>query len=86
MFYVDHLENFDLKENEAPRVHLNRRGGYVAGIEIDEKGNVTKHNMGEAEQYETNFYARKFIDGRKNNLVAVERKKKKNMLFSIDIK
>ena len=86
IFYIDHLENFDLKENEAPRVHLNRRGGYLAGIEIDEKGNVTKHNMGEAAQYETNFYTRKFIDGRKNNLVAVERKKKKNMLFSIDIK
>ena len=86
LFYVDHLENFDMKDNEAPRVHLNRRGGFVAGIEIDEKGNVSKHNLGEAEQYETNFYARRFIDGKIKNLVAVQRKRKKNMLFSIDIK
>jgi len=42
--------------------------------------------MGAAEQFETNLYMRRFIDGKKNNLVAVERKKKKNMLFSIDIK
>ena len=86
LFYLDHIENFTLKENEAPKMHQSRRGGYVAGIQINEKGEIKKHNLGEAEQYETNLYCRKFIDGRKNNLVAVERKKKKNMLFSIEIK
>ncbi len=86
LFYLDHLDNFSLKENEAPRVHLNRKGGFIAGVEINEKGDVKKYNLGAAEQFETNLYMRRFIDGRKNNLVAVERKKKKNMLFSIDIK
>lgn len=86
LFYLDHIENFSLSENEAPRTHQSRKGGFVAGIEISEKGEVTKHNLGEAEQFETNLYCRKFVDGRKNNLVAVERKKKKNMLFSIEIK
>lgn len=86
LFYLDHIDNFTLKEDEAPRVHQSGRGGFVAGIDINEKGEVKKYNLGAAEQYETNLYMRKFIDGRKNNLVAVERKKKKNMLFSIEIK
>lgn len=86
LFYLDHIENFTLKENEAPKVHQSRRGGFVAGIDINEKGEVKKYNLGEAEQYETNLYCRNFIDGKKNNLIAVERKKKKNMLFSIEIK
>ncbi len=86
LFYLDHIENFSLKENEAPKMHQSRRGGFVAGIDLNEKGDVKKHNMGAAEQFETNLYMRRFIDGKKNNLVAVERKKKKNMLFSIDIK
>ncbi len=86
LFYLDHLENFKLAENEAPKVHQSRRGGFIAGIDINEKGDVTKHNLGAAEQFETNMYMRHFVDGRKNNMVAVERKKKKNMLFSIEIK
>jgi hypothetical protein len=86
LFYLDHIENFTLPENEEPRVHQSRRGGFVAAVDIDEKGGIKKYNLGAAEQFETNLYMRKFIDGKKNNLVAVERKKKKNILFSIDIK
>lgn len=86
LFYLDHLDNFKLAENEAPRMHQSRRGGFIAGIDINEKGEVKKHNLGAAEQFETNMYMRHFVDGRKGNMVAVERKKKKNMLFSIDIK
>lgn len=86
IFYLDHIENFTLKEDEAPRVHQDGRGGYVAAVDIDEKGVVKKTNLGEAEQYETNLYMRNFIDGKKNNLITVERKRKKNMLFSIEIK
>lgn len=86
IFYLDHIENFTLKENEAPKMHQSRAGGFIAAVDIDEKGIIKKYNLGEAKQYETNLYLRRFIDGRKNNLVAVERKKKKNMLFSIEIK
>jgi hypothetical protein len=86
VFYLDNLENFTLSENEAPKTHQSRRGGFIAGIAIDEKGNIKKHNLGEAEQFETNLYMRRFTNGKKNNLVAVERKRKRNMLFSLDIK
>ncbi|MDF2437937.1 MAG: hypothetical protein K0Q95_2313 [Bacteroidota bacterium] len=86
IFYLDNLDNFTIKEDEAPKVHQSRRGGFIAAVNIDEKGNVKKFNLGEAEQFETNLYMRKFKNGRKNNMVAVERKKKKNMLFSLDIK
>ncbi len=86
LFYLDHIENFTLKENEAPRMHQSRAGGYIAGIDINEKGDIIKYNLGPAAQFETNMYMRNFVAGNKNNMVAIERKKKKNMLFSIDIK
>ncbi|MCX6297057.1 MAG: hypothetical protein NTX97_13550 [Bacteroidetes bacterium] len=86
IFYLDHIDNFSLKENEAPKVHQSRMGGFIAAVDINEKGEITKYNLGEANQFETNLYMRNFVDGKKNNLVAVERKKKKNMLFSIEIK
>jgi len=86
VFYIDHLDNFNLPENEAPKTHQNKRGGYLAAIEINESGMINKVNLGPANQFETNFYIRKFKTGKQNNLIAVERKKKKNMLFSIDMK
>lgn len=86
IFYLDNIDNFTLKEDEAPKVHQSRRGGFIAAVDIDEKGVITKYNLGEANQFETNLYMRNFIDGKQNNLVAVERKKKKNMLFSINMK
>lgn len=81
LFYLDHIDNFKLKEDEAPRMHQSGRGGFVAGVDINEKGEVKKYNLGAAEQYETNLYMRRFVDGRKSNLVAVERKKKKEHAF-----
>ncbi len=86
LFYLDHIDNFSLKENEAPKLHQSRMGGFIAAVDIDEKGGIKKYNLGEANQFETNLYMRNFVDGKKNNLVSVERKKKKNMLFSIEIK
>jgi hypothetical protein len=85
LFYLDHIDNFKLKDNQAPRRHESGRGGYVMGVDITATGEVKKYNLGLAEQFETNLYMRNFIEGRNNNLVAVERKRKKNMLLSIDI-
>lgn len=86
LFYIDHIENFDLPETEAPRTHMNNAGGFLVGVHINETGMIRKYNLGDVKQYETNFFIRDFIDGRNNNLIDVERKKKKNILFSIDIK
>ncbi|MBL7882613.1 MAG: hypothetical protein JNL69_00980, partial [Bacteroidia bacterium] len=86
IFYIDHIDNFNLPENEGPKMHQNKRGGYIAAIEFTESGMARKINLGPADQFETNFYIRKFRAGKKDNLIAVERKRKKNMLFSIDMK
>ncbi len=86
LFYIDHIENFDLPENEAPRTHMNNAGGFLVGLNINETGMIRKYNLADVKLFETNFYIRDFIDGRNNNLIDVERKRKKNILFSIDIK
>lgn len=86
IFYVDNLKNYNLPVTEAPKWHEQGRGGFLTAVKLDENGNQTKFNLGEIEQYETNFYIREFIDGDKNNLISTERKRKMNSLYSIEIR
>lgn len=86
IFFLDNLENFDLPDNEVPKVHVNNRGGFLVGAQVAPDGKITKYNLGDIKDYETNFYVRYFQDGRNNNLIDVERKRKKNILFSIDMR
>lgn len=86
VFYIDNIKNMNLPENMAPKRHEDRRGGFLTGVTINPKGDVKKHSLGEIETYETNFYIREFVDGKHSNLISTERRKKKNILFSIDIK
>jgi len=86
VFYIDNIKNMDLPENQAPKRHEDKRGGFLTGVTISSKGDVKKYSLGEIAVYKTNFYIREFVNGEKNNLISTERKKKKNILFSIDIK
>ncbi|MGZ4035583.1 MAG: hypothetical protein ACXVP4_12015, partial [Bacteroidia bacterium] len=86
IFYIDNIKNIDLPPTEAPKRHEDRKGGYLTGVTINQKGDVKKYNLGEIETYDTNFYIREFVDGGRNNLISTERRKRKNILFSIDIK
>lgn len=86
LFYIDNIKNINLPENEAPKMHQNGRGGYLTGVTITPKGEVKKYSLGEIDVFETNFYIRQFVDGGRNNLISTERRKRKNILFSIDIK
>ncbi len=86
IFYLDNIKNANLPENQAPKVHQNRMGGFLTGVNIDSKGDVKKYNLGDIKVYKTNFYIRYFLDGGNNNLISTERRKKKNLLFSITSK
>ena len=86
LFYIDNIKNEHLSVNEAPKRHENGRGGYLTAIRISPNGDQKRYNLGEIDDYETNFYIRYFVDGENNNLISTERRKKEDMLFSIDIK
>lgn len=86
IFYIDNLKNFNLPLTEAPKRHEDRRGGFLTGVTVTGKGDVKKYNLGEIEAYDTNFYIREFVDGGNNNLISTERRKKQNILFSIELK
>ena len=86
IFYIDNIKNMNLAATEAPKRHEDRRGGFLTGVTVTPKGEVKKYSLGEIETYETNFYIREFVDGGRNNLISTERRKKQNILFSVDIK
>jgi hypothetical protein len=86
IFYIDNIKNMNLSEKEAPKRHEDRMGGFLTGVTVTAKGEVKKYSLGEIKTYKTNFYIREFVDGGRNNLISTERRKKKNVLFSIDIK
>lgn len=86
VFYIDNIKNMNLPATEAPKRHEDRRGGFLTGVTITAKGEVKKYSLGEIETYETNFFIREFVNGGRSNLISTERRKKKNMLFSLDIK
>ncbi len=86
LFYLDNIKNYNLPETEAPKVHQDRRGGFLNGVTIDAKGTVTKYNLGDTKTYKTNFFIRYFVEGGLSNLISTERRKKKNILFSIAVK
>lgn len=85
VFYLDNIKNWNLAPSEAPRRHLNNRGGFLTAVTIDKAGNIQKYNMGEIAKYKTNFFIRSFVDGGNNNLISTQRKKKKNKLFSLEM-
>lgn len=86
IFFLDNLKNWNLPETQAPKLHQDRRGGFLNGVTIDSKGTVTKYNLGNIKTYKTNFFIRYFVNGGMNNLISTERRKKKNILFSIEVK
>lgn len=86
IFYLDNIKNMNLPENQAPKVALNRMGGFLTGVNIDAKGDVKKYNLGDTKTFKTNFFIRNFVDGGSKNLISTERRKKKNLLFSITSK
>ena len=84
IFFLDHIKNDKLPEDEPPYLLEEYDGGYLTGVRIDRQGNTSKYNLGNTRAYKTNFYIRYFVDGGNNNLIGTGRKKRKNMLFSIE--
>ena len=85
IFYIDNIKNLNLPSDQAPKRHEDRRGGFLTGVTVTTKGDVKKYSLGEIETYDTNFYIREFVDGERNNLISTERRKKQNILFSVEV-
>lgn len=87
IFYLDDVENDKiLKTNAPPARYGAHRGGYLIGNMIDSKGNVTRYDLGDVKVYKTNFFIRYFDRGGNNNLISTERRKRNNILFSLQVK
>jgi len=85
LFYTDNKKNLDLEKNESPKTHQQGRGGYLACVSFDEHGTMKKHLLGEIDEFETNFFIRRFVEGDDDNILYTARKRKKNTLISIGI-
>lgn len=85
LFYVDNLKNFNLPVDQAPKWHQDGKGGFLNGVTVRPNGDIKKYNLGEIEDYKTPFRIREFTDGGRTNLISTERRKKKNVLYSIEI-
>jgi hypothetical protein len=46
---------------------------------------MKKHLLGEIDEFETNFFIRRFVEGDDDNLIYTARKRRKNSLISIGI-
>lgn len=86
LFYTDNKKNLELKKDEAPKAHQQGKGGYLACVSFDNEGNMKKHLLGEIEEFETNFFIRRFVQGDYDNLIYTARKRRKNSLISISVK
>lgn len=86
IFFVDNLKNFNLPVDQAPKWHQNGRGGFLNGVTVRANGDIKKYNLGEISDYKTIFSVREFVDGGNNNLISSERRKKRNVLYSIEVK
>ena len=85
IFYIDNIKNLNLPVTEAPKRHQDGRGGFLTAVTVSSKGDVKKYSLGEIDTYKTNFFIREFVDGERKNLISTERRKKKNILFSIEV-
>lgn len=86
VFYIDNIKNMNLPVTEAPKRHEDGRGGFLTGVTISTKGDVKKHSLGEIEEFDTKFFIREFVPGERNNLISTERRKKRNVLYSVEVK
>lgn len=86
LFFLDNVKNMNLKPSEAPKRHEDRRGGFLNGVTVDANGTVTKYNLGDTKEYKTNFFLRYFVKNQNKALISTMRKKKKNLLMSIEVK
>jgi hypothetical protein len=85
VFFVDNVKNWNLPSDEEPVRHSDGYGGFLMGVKINQNGVMEKFNLGEVKEYRS-FNVRTFTKGEKNNFITSMIKKKKSLLFSLDIK
>jgi hypothetical protein len=86
IFYNDDVDNIRLAEGEAPKLFRLPKNGCLMGIRIKENGDIDRFGLNKLEDFDTEFFIKRFVNGKNNNLVWAEKRRKKNMLFSIEVK
>jgi hypothetical protein len=85
IFYLENLKNNKLPV-EKKKTYWDGDVGMVKAITIDANGNVTSYSLTSTKEFKTRFYVRYFKNGGNHNLIHMQRKKKKDILFSIETK
>ncbi len=85
IFYLDNPANFNLAETSVPEICKEGKSNNLIGVHIDVNGNVKKYDLGNTDQFESDFFIKNFIDGGNRNLIYTQQKRKKNTVFSIHI-
>jgi hypothetical protein len=85
VFYKDKPENSNLGPNQSPK-KFGGINGMLRAVTVNSKGEVKGYDLVDVAPYDMHFNIRNFISGGNKNLINTERRKKENMLFSIDVK
>jgi hypothetical protein len=85
IFYLDNLKN-DKLPLEKKKTYIDGSVGMVKAVTIDAKGKVTSYSLASTKEFKTRFYVRYFKNGGNHNLIHMQRRKKKDILFSIETK
>ncbi|MCW3072401.1 MAG: hypothetical protein JWO44_2291 [Bacteroidetes bacterium] len=85
VFYKDKPENSNLSVNEAPK-RFGGINGMLRAVTVNAKGEVKGYDLVDVAPYDMHFNIRNFVYGGNKNLISTERRKRENMLFSIDVK
>lgn len=85
IFWKDKPENSNLPAGEKPK-KFGGTNGMLRACMIDAKGQMKFTDIVDVAPYDMHFDIKNFVDGGYNNLISTERRKKENMIFSIDVK
>ncbi|MBL7771623.1 MAG: hypothetical protein JNM95_02030 [Chitinophagaceae bacterium] len=85
VLYTDNKKNKSLSEKEVPEVHIQGYGGYLACVKLDQHGTISKKYLTEIEDFETNFYIRRFVQGDHGNIIYTARKLRRNSIISLEV-
>ncbi len=85
IFFMENLKNEKLPV-EKRKTYADGAVGTVKVVTIDAKGKVTNGSLGSTKEFKTRFYIRYFKDGGNKNLIRMQRRKKKDIMFSIESK
>jgi hypothetical protein len=84
VFYTDNKKNKNLASDDVPSAHVQGLGGYLACVKLDKDGAMSKQYLGEIDDFETNFFIRRFVQGDHGNIIYTARRHRRNTVISLE--